>query len=445
MNIPTARRLGAAALGGSLLVAGLAVGAAPAQAHDEPDALAKTIGANWLNGRLDDGLLHAAYAGGSGPVTYVDHGGTVEAAYALDAVGRARLLPRITDALEGTVDSYVTGADFGAPDDTYAGPTGKLLAFAAELGDGSDPAAFGGTDLIALMEAMTTDSGGSAGRIVDDAPLDYANVYGQIWAARGLLAVGSPEASTAVDFLLSQQCADGHFRSFFTDTCGATAPGPDATAFAVVLMHDYATDGSDLAAAVDKATAWLVDWQGRRGGLADDKGVVNANSTGLAGWAFGLEGRNRAAKQAAVWLRARQVPGRGCDGKLARQRGAIAYSNRAYAQGRRNGIGALVAGEWQTAAVQALPALAHAPSTHVALAVDAPERVLPGSRPRVRIDGLAPGERACVGIGRRLVPVVGKAEGETVVVRITVAKRKGERTVRLLTANDSAIDRIVVG
>lgn len=427
-------RLGAAALSGSLLVAGLTVGAAPAHAHDEPDTLAKAIGATWLNSRLDDGLLHAAYDGGSGPVGYIDYGGTVEAGYALDAVGRTRLLPRITAALEGSVDSYITG---GSDTELYAGPTGKLLAYVSDLGGDADPTSFGGTDLVERMETLTTPSG----RIQDTSSWgDYANVFGQLWAVRGLLAADSPEAPAALDHLLSQQCGDGHFPTYF-DTCQPA--GPDATALAVILLHDFAAGDAEIAAALGEGTDWLVEWQGPRGGLGDDNGVANANSTGLAGWAFGLEGRPRAATKAAVWLRARQVPGRGCDGNLSGQRGAIAYDNAAYADGRREGLTSLSIGQWQTVAAQSLPALAHAPATHVKLSVDAPERVAPRSRVRVKVDGLAAGERACVGIGRRLASVVGLREGETVVVRITVGKGKGERTVRLLTANDTAIDRIV--
>lgn len=449
MSTSILRRYGAALVGGGLLTAGLA--AAPsAQAHDEPDPVARAIGATWLNGRLDDGLLHAAYDGGSGPVEYVDYGGTVEAAYALDAVGRTRLLPRIAGALADTAESYITGADFGEPGDHYAGPTGKLLAFASDLAGDADPTAFGGIDLVARMESMTTESGRIADVDVDpvycgplDAPepCDYANVFGQTWAARGLLDVDSPEAPAALEFLLSQQCDDGHFPTYF-DACNPA--GPDATAFVVILLRDFAAGDPALTAAIDDATAWLVDWQEADGALRDDNGVANANSTGLGGWALGLEGRDRAARKAAVWLRARQVPGRSCDKRLAGQRGAVAYSSRAYADGRRSGITALGAGQWQTVAAQALPALAKAPSTHVALAVDAPERVEAGGpRVRVRVDGLAPGERACVGIGRRTVPVVGGREGDPVYARIAIPSAAGKRTVKVLTANDSAVDRIV--
>jgi hypothetical protein len=432
MSTTILSRVGAIACAGALLTGF----AAPAQAHEDSDRTAKAIGAGWLNGRLDDGLLHAAYDGGSGPVDYVDFGGTVEAAYALDTVGRTRLLPRITTALEGTVDSYITGADFGAPGDQYAGPTGKLLAFVSDLGGDADPTAFGGTDLVDRMESMVTESG----RIADAGSADYANVFGQIWATRGLLNVGSASAASALDYLLTQQCADGHFATYF-DACDPA--GPDATAFAIILLHDHAAGDADLTAALDKATDWLVGWQRSDGGLADDNGKVNADSTGLGGWAFGVEGRDRAARKAAVWLRALQVPGRSCDHRLAHERGAISYDKAAYTAGRRKGVGALVAGQWQTVEAQALPALEHAPSTTVRLAVDAPEHVKAGSRVRVRVDGLAPGERACVGIGRKTFPAIGGRVGDPVFVKVTVRLPKGNREVKVLTANDEAGDRIV--
>lgn len=441
MSSSTLRRFGTAVLGGSLLVAGLTGGATPAHAQAATDTTAKAIGATWLNGRLDDGLLHAAYDPGSGPVSYADYGGTVEAAYALDAVGRTRLLPRITDALEGSVDSYITGADFGSPDDHYAGPTGKLLAFVSDHGGAADPTAFGGTDLVARMEALT----GADGRIADVSGFgDYANVYGQIWAARGLLNVDSPEASAALDFLLTQQCNGGRFLSFFTDTCDGSAPGPDATAFAVILLHDYAAGDPDLAAALDKATDWLVAWQAANGSLDDDNGVANADSTGLGGWAFRLEGRTRAANKAAVWLRALQVPGRGCDGKLAHQRGAIAYDRAAYRDGRNDGITQLAAGQWQTVAVQALPALASAPATSVDIAVNAPRYVDAGGTAWVRVRGLAPGERACVGIRGHLKPVVGIRGDLPVVARIDIPAKKGPVLVHLLAATRTTTDRTTV-
>jgi hypothetical protein len=428
-------RVGAAALGGALLAGGLA---APAHAHDETDKTAKAIGAGWLNGRLGDGLLHAAYDGGSGPVDYADYGGTVEAAYALDAVGRTRRIPAITDAMAGTVDNYITGVDFGSPDDLYAGPTGKLLAFVSDLGGDADPTAFGGTDLVQRMEDLTTESG----RIEDVSGFgDAANVFGQMWATRGLLNVDSPEAPAALDYLLSQQCADGHFPTYF-DSCDPA--GPDGTAFAIILLHDYAAGDPDVAAALAQGTDWLVDWQRRSGGLADDNGVVNADSTGLGGWAFGLEGRTRAARKAAIWLRALQVAGRPCDQRLARQRGAIAYDKAAFKAGRAHGINRLAAGQWQTVEAQALPALAYAPAADYEFGVAAPARLPAGGKVGVQVQGLAPGERACVGIGRRLLAVKGRKDDLPFNVRIDVPSKKGPVTVKLQAANRVATDSAVV-
>jgi hypothetical protein len=440
------RYAGALAVGA--LTAGLLAGAPAAHAHDA-DRVPKAIGAGWLQSQLGDGLLHAAYLDSftdpANPtvVHYVDYGATVEAAFALDAVDRPRVLPRISEALEDSVDSYITGAESGEPGDLYAGPTGKLLAFASELGsDVPHPASFGGTNLIARMEALTADAGLDAGRIADGAADDYANVFGQIWATRGLLNVASAEAPAALDYLLSQQCDDGHFTTYF-DTCATDNPGPDATALAVILLSPYAGSHPTLASALGEAVDFLVGFQSGNGSFTDDNGVANANSTGLGGWALGLMDEHEAAEEAAVWLRALQVPGRGCDGKLASQRGAIAYDGAAYQTGRRKGIKPLTAGQWQTVAAQSVPALAWAPATEVKLAVDAPERVDAGSQVRVRVAGLAPGERACVGIGQRLVSVVGPTDGAAVKVKITVAKPLGKRTVKVLTANDSAADRIV--
>lgn len=451
MSITTTLRRGGVALGCAVLAS---VTLAPAaQAHEEPDRRAKAIAAGWLNTRLDDGLLHAAFDGGSGPIEYADYGGTVEAAYALDAVDRTRLLPRIADALRGDVDSYITGAGSGEPDDRYAGPTGKLLAFASELdGDDPNPTAFGGTNLVTRMEALTTDDGEDAGRIADldvapynfctgpnDTPCDYANVFGQIWAARGLLNVASGEASAAVDFLLSQQCDDGHFPTYFDASCAAGQAGPDATALAVVLLSDYAASDDALATALDEAVEFLVGFQSANGSFADDQGLANANSTGLAGWALGIAEREKAAQKAAVWLRALQVAGRPCDGKLARHRGAIAFTKASFQDGVEDGITALTAGEWQTVGVQATPALAHAPAPHVKLGISVPARSDAGGTLRARVSGLAPGERACVGIGKQVKAVVGPRGDKPLSVRVKVPG-KGKKTVKVLTANASAAD-----
>lgn len=430
-----------------------------AEAHDEPDRRAKAIGASWLNKRFDEGLLYAGFFDFESQqvVTFVDYGTTVEAGYALDAVGRTKLLPTVTAALADDVDSYITGADFSAPDDFSAGSTGKLLSYVADLGGDADPTSFGGTDLVERMELLTTDDGADAGRIADhDAepfacgakddpvPCDWANLFGQMWATHGLLAVDSPEGPAALDFLLSRQCEDGSYLTFFDDVCGESSAGPDATALFVILLSEFAESDPDLEDALDRAVAVLSDAQRKNGSFADDNGVSNSNSTGLAGWALAVAGKDQAARRAAVWLRSLQVPGRSCDGALSRHRGAIAYNKGAYRAGREKGIDDVSQGEWHSVAAQALPVLAHAPSTHVKLAVDAPEKVKAnGRKVKVKVKGLAQGERACVGIGKRTVVAVGRAEGKTVVVKIPAPKKAGKPKVKVLTANKTASDKIV--
>lgn len=448
------RRAGVAALTG-LVATGLTLAGPSADAATvDPVPVAK--GASWIQGQLKaDGLLHAAYAdfGTGDPVDYADYGGTIELAYALDDLGRTAKLPAIADGLAANVDSYVTGADYGEPGDLAAGPTGKLLSFVTDLGGGADPTSFGGTDLVARMESLTTDSGrisdvdvapNYCGPVDAPEPCDYANVFGQIWATRGLLNVSSGEAAAALDFLLSQQCSDGHFLSFFTDSCGSTAAGPDAAAFAIILLHDKATPGSPLETALADAADWLVSVQAANGSFADDKGHVNSDSTGLAAWALRLAGRPTAAKRAAVWLRALQTPGLGCDGGLVGERGAIAYDAAAYKTGRDKGIRKLTVGEWQTVAAQALPALQSAPATLEPLQVYAPRRLDAGGTATVQVLGLAPGERGCVGIGTRTKPVVGSRNGDSVAVTIAVPKATGPVTVKVQSATDSATDSATV-
>ena len=191
------RRGGTAVLGGTLVASGLVLGgpAPSAHAHDG-DPVPAQIGAGWLESELTGGVIHNDHFG------FDDFGATVEAAYALDAVGDRSSMGAIIDALRTNADAYTSpGAE------VWAGSTGKLLSFVQDL-TGGNPRNFGGVDLVAQMESVT----GSNGRIADVSSFgDFANTFGQAWAARGLTLAGSPEAPAAVDFLLDQQCGGGYF------------------------------------------------------------------------------------------------------------------------------------------------------------------------------------------------------------------------------------------
>ena len=440
MSINLLRRGGAVALSGAV-VAGLTLTGPGAHAATDPTPVAKA--SSWVQGQLrSDGLLHQTNDYGTGPIKSRDYGGSIELGYALDAVGRTGKVAAIRDGLAAHVDSYITGADYSEPGDLAAGPTGKLLAFVADLGGDADPADFGGTDLVARMEALTTDSGRVSDTDVPpfycgpayDQPCDYANVFGQTWAARGLLDAGSSEGATALSFLLTQQCPDGRFPTYFDDSCDSGEAGPDAAAFAIILLHDETTADPSLAPALTDAADWLESVQRADGSFADDNGKANADSTGLASWALSIEGRADAATKGAVWLRSLQVPGGGCDGKLSGERGAVAYDPATYKAGRKNGIGALEAGQWQTVAAQVLPALLAAPARPGGDSIDVPQRVGAGGTAQIKV-ALAAGERGCVGIGAApQKSVVGPADGSKVTVTVPVPRKTGRTQVTLRTA-----------
>ena len=217
-----------------------------------------------------------------------------------------------------------------------------------------DPTAFGGTDLVARLEGLTTDAGPSAGRIADQSEYgDYANTIGQAFAASGLDAAGSTEAAAATTYLLDQQCSAGWFRLLFTtdataadQSCdggvasGASKADPDTTSLAVILLADQADDPT-VAAALAKAEAWLLDQQhddGSFGGGTSTE-AANSNSTGLAGWALGLRGHTAEAERAAVWVRGLQAADTApCTTALTGETGAIAYDAAAFETGRTEGI-----------------------------------------------------------------------------------------------------------
>lgn len=306
---------------------------------------------DWLRSELDDGVLvNTQY-------DTADYSTTVEAVYALRAIeGDDADLSGVSAALADGVDEYASPGK-----DIYAGSLAKLVAFAADTG--ADPTNFGGEDLVAQLEERT----GPTGRISDVSEYgDYANSLGQVWAVRGLTLAGSTEADVAWDHLLDQQCSAGFLRQDFPPPAKATTcdvdgsePSVDATALAVLLLHDVAE--GHHADALDDAVAWLVEQQAGDGSYEGGGRLpANSNSTGLAGWALHVAGEEEAAAAAAEWVRAHQVPA-DCDGKLAEEAGAIAYDDAALIDAGAKGITVKTAYQWRLATAQAAPALLATP------------------------------------------------------------------------------------
>jgi hypothetical protein len=351
------RRVVALAASGVLL-AGALLGCG---SEEEPEAVATPSGpsttgkaaaeaaATWLTGQLDDGVLVNEEFGTP------DYGATVDAIYAFRVVGgHDEAADRMTAAVESNAAEYATPGK-----DVWAGNAGKLVALATDTG--GDPSDIEGFDALGVLEERTDDTG----RTSDKSEYgDFANSLGQAWAVRGLTAAGSSEATAARDFLLQQQCEAGFFRQDFSKpgadpTCdgGDGAASNDATALAVVVLHELAADDDELAAALDAAVGYLLEQQADDGSLEGSSQLpANANSTGLAGWAFQVAGEDEAAEAAAGWVRAHQVEV-GCDGPLADASGAIAYDDAALSAGQGAGLTAKTSYQWRLATAQATPAL----------------------------------------------------------------------------------------
>ena len=74
--------------------------------------------------------------------------------------------------------SYVTGVDFGSPDERYAGPLGKLLLVAKVQGVSTSN--LGGLDIEAELRARMQTSGPQQGRFSDVSAFgDFSNGFGK--------------------------------------------------------------------------------------------------------------------------------------------------------------------------------------------------------------------------------------------------------------------------
>jgi len=128
----------------------------------------------------------------------------------------------------------------------------------------------------------------------------YDGVYRQSLAVMGLAANDQAAPTSAITWLLGQQCADGSFQAYRADTTQACAKpdpvnfsGPDTNSTAVALMALMALDNdrvripaatvSRIVDAADKAGRWLRNQQNPDGGWPYfSGGTSDANSTGLA-------------------------------------------------------------------------------------------------------------------------------------------------------------------
>ncbi|MDP9823765.1 prenyltransferase/squalene oxidase repeat-containing protein [Nocardioides massiliensis] len=434
------RRAGVAAVAASVALTGALAGgvvapasAAPLTAPASADPRPANAAAGWLASELGaDGLL--TYDSGFGD--FRDVGLSIDAGLALAAAGgRTGAVSSILGGLEDALGSYI------AYEDTrYAGSTAKAAAFVLETGN--DPATFSAdVDLVERLESHVLTDEPVAGRLADhfdpdsEFGADYANTIGQTFATRVLTTAGSDLADEVTGFLLDQQCEAGYFRLYFADqdaagqTCDdappAGTPTADTTALAVIQLSAIEQPSDEVSEAIDDAVAWMLTQQQTGGGFLDND-TLNANTTGLAGWALAVAGEDAAAARAAGVLRALQgatiAP---CIDALETDRGAVALDPAALAAGRKDGVTTATRGQWLRATAQAVPALAWAPAGGTA-AVKAPEWARAGKQVAVRASGFAPGETVCVQVGaneRQVTATVGGVVRASVPVQAKPARR----------------------
>jgi hypothetical protein len=356
------------ALVSSALAVSLVAAGEPARAAVAPSS-PSGHGATWLAGQLNaEGLIHNSDFG------FDDYGLTIDTAFALASLGgHQSAVDAARKALAGSVDSYTTGKDFGLPD-VYASATAKLLVAAERLG--GNERSFGGTNLVSRLQKLVITTGPAKGRIQDKSDTDFANTLGQAYAVEGLTVTGSDLAKPTLSFLLAQQCSKGYFRLDFAtsktkaqscDAGSAKSSAPDTDATASVVLALTALDSSKPAVKTSIASAlrWLKQHQGGNGSFGGSRttAAANTNSTGLAGWALGVNGVCGRAAKAASWIKKRQLEGSQLTSALKGERGAIAYDGKALKAAGNDGITVKTRDQWRRATAQAAPALAYLSTT----------------------------------------------------------------------------------
>ncbi len=361
--MPTPRLLRpVAALAAGALVATTmtTVLAGPAHADRADD------GATWLEDQLTGSLVH------NDQFDFDDYGLTLDVGFGLQAIGgHGATVRAIRDEMADHVDSYTTGADFGQPENVFAGSLAKLTAYVQA--SGGDPRAYGGADLVRRLNNRILSVRPVKGRLRDKGAEDYTNTIGQSFAARALARADSRKAGGAIRFLLKQQCDAGFFRLNLASldaekqSCDAAraskrSPDTDATALAVLNLRamPIAHRTAPVRQAIADATAWLKKRQkdnGSLGGGTSTEGS-NTNSTGLAAWVLGDSGACRPAARAARWVRDLQVVDAGGT-SLEGEDGAIAYDAAGYAEGEDGGISDEERDQWRRATAQAAPGLSY--------------------------------------------------------------------------------------
>ncbi len=183
---------------------------------------------------------------------------------------------------------------------------GAILAGGVAGASASSAGTPGPTDMSGPADSLPFD--GDVGLFGTQDPT-YDGVFRQSYALMGLVAAGANIPRPAVAWLLDQQCADGSFVAYRTDTsepCPPSDPttysGPDTNSTALALSALTAVGESRAAG---DAADWLLAQQTRGGGFPYYAGgSPDTNSTGLAMAALTLvDGTSKQRRNAANYER----------------------------------------------------------------------------------------------------------------------------------------------
>lgn len=347
------------ALAAGLAFAGL-LAPAPAHAAGADSATPTGRAALWLIGQAPGGTLQDQV--GAAP----DYSLTSDAILGLHAAGASatQLAPFVDSVAAGLAAGRYGLLGSGASAYADGGALAKLLVVANTTG--RNPRAFGGTDLVARVQAQV-----SGGRIGDTdparpTPWSAGNTFAQSYAILGLGGAGQDTAAL-VQALLDQQCPGGDFRLTFGPadcTTGTASADRDVTAMAVTALRSLAAPSPAARSALDRAVAFLIADQGADGSWIASPMVQarNTNTTGLGIRALAGLRADRTSR-ALGFVAAQQL-------QAGPDAGAVAYSAAEKAAAGTGSIKSNVRHQWQRATAQALLGLAHfdvyrTPGTHL--------------------------------------------------------------------------------
>ena len=368
--------------------------------------------------------------------TFDDPGLTIDGLLGAAAAGRAGDAEATATSawMADNVDNYVS---FGDPNTLFAGALGKSIVYAVVYD--KDFNHLDGHDLEADLRGRQR----SNGRFTDKStfngqPSDFSNGITQALDVLALAATDNGAPTTAVNYLLLQQCANGGFRETLGDTKCAdnSKASADATSFALMAL-DALDSSTAVDAALDAGADYLASVQATSGAFTGAAGE-SANSTGLAGSVLRGLGDAPRANKGATFVKSVQLT-------TGDNAGAILGNKDDYDDAVANGLDAQ--GKTLAARATAQGVLALGLPTYPRIGIDAPvepattealssSSVPEGGTVTVSGGGFATGEKVKVTVASDPVtvgePVAGNSGAMSLTFTLPASIGAGSHTVTLL-------------